>query len=68
MPIGSVKWFDRKKGFGFITSSEHGDVFVHYQHIIGEGYRVLQQGQKVEFELETTSKGPQATKVKAIEG
>lgn len=67
MPTGKVKWFDRKKGFGFITSGELGDVFVHYQHIMGDGYRVLHQGEPVEFEVEETDKGLLATQVNQIE-
>lgn len=62
--IGTVKWFSRVKGYGFI-SPEGGakDVFVHYSAIIGEGYRNLEEGQRVEFVIEQTDKGPQAARV-----
>lgn len=61
---GKVKWFDGKKGFGFIELEDGGgDVFVHYADIGGEGYRTLHQGDRVQFELENTAKGKKATKV-----
>jgi CspA family cold shock protein len=62
--IGTVKWFSRVKGYGFI-SPEGGakDVFVHYSAIVGEGYRNLEEGQRVEFVIEQTDKGPQAARV-----
>lgn len=65
MPVfGKVKWFDGKKGFGFIESEDgSGDVFVHYADIAGEGYRTLHQGDRVQFELESTAKGKKATQV-----
>jgi CspA family cold shock protein len=61
---GTVKWFSRVKGYGFIEP-ENGekDVFVHYSAIIGEGYRNLEEGQRVEFSIEETGKGPQAVEV-----
>ncbi|MBI3804339.1 MAG: cold-shock protein [Nitrospirae bacterium] len=60
---GRVKWFDANKGFGFITRDDGGDVFVHYTAIQGEGYRKLEEGQKVQFDVEQGKKGPQAVNV-----
>lgn len=62
---GIVKWFDRLKGFGFITPDEPGkEVFVHYTAIIGEGYRNLHEGDRVEYDLVEKGRGPQAQNVK----
>ena len=61
---GTCKWFNSKKGYGFITGEDKKDYFVHYSQIESEGYRSLQDGQPVEFEVETTEKGIQAVKVK----
>jgi CspA family cold shock protein len=59
-----VKWFSRVKGYGFIApDGSDKDVFVHYSAIAGEGYRNLEEGQRVEFQLEETDKGPQASNV-----
>ncbi|MBP7583884.1 MAG: cold-shock protein [Spirochaetes bacterium] len=66
MPKGVIKWFNEKKGYGFISNEEGGDVFVHYTGIDGEGFRTLNEGDRVEFEIETSDKGPRAVKVKAI--
>ena len=63
---GRVKWFDAKKGFGFIEQEDGDDVFVHFRAIQGEGYKTLEEGQEVEFELEDGAKGPQAANVVAI--
>jgi CspA family cold shock protein len=63
---GNVKWFNNRKGYGFIEKDEGGDVFVHYTGVEGDGFRTLRQGQRVEFEVEDTDKGPQATAVRAI--
>lgn len=61
---GTVKWFSRQKGYGFIVPDEGGDdVFVHYSAIIGEGYRNLYQDESVQFTIEDTEKGPQAANV-----
>ena len=60
---GKVKWFNEKKGYGFITMEDGNDIFVHYSAIKGEGYRTLQEGQKVEFSVEKGPKGLQATNV-----
>ncbi len=63
---GTVKWFNSSKGYGFI-SSENGDVFVHYQSIQGDGFKTLEDGQKVEFEIVDSDKGPQAKDVNLVD-
>ena len=63
MADGIVKWFDSKKGYGFITTQDGKDVFVHYSAIPGEGFRKLEQGEKVIFDLVVSRKGPQAKNV-----
>jgi len=64
MYTGTVKWFDAKKGYGFITRDDgEGDVFVHFSAIEGNGFKSLDQGDKVEFEIVNGPKGPQAAKV-----
>lgn len=61
---GSVKWFNEEKGYGFITPSEGGkDVFVHFRAIKSDGFKVLKEGQQVEFEVQQGQKGPQAGEV-----
>ncbi|HWP48082.1 MAG TPA: cold-shock protein [Candidatus Limnocylindrales bacterium] len=60
---GKVKWFNEKKGFGFIEQENGQDVFVHFSAILGDGFRTLAEGQKVEFELQNGPKGIQAAKV-----
>ena len=69
MPIGTVKWFDVTKGFGFIhgCDGEEQDIFVHYTAIFGDGFRVLREGERVEFELLKTDKGPQAKAVRRLD-
>lgn len=64
---GKVKWFDTKKGFGFIQSEDGNDVFVHYTSILSEGFKNLEQGQAVTFELTEGKKGPQADSVRIVE-
>jgi CspA family cold shock protein len=64
---GTVKWFDAKKGFGFITRENGDDVFVHYSVIQSDGYRVLKDGQKVEFEVVQGRKGLEASNVTSPE-
>ena len=61
--IGTVKWFNGDKGYGFIAREGGADGFVHFSAIQGDGYRNLQEGQKVEFTVEKGPKGPQATNV-----
>ena len=63
---GTVKWFDSQKGFGFIEREEGKDVFVHHNAIVGEGYRNLDEGQRVEFTVVQGQKGPQAQDVVAL--
>lgn len=64
MATGTVKWFNESKGFGFITPTDGDkDVFVHFSAIVGDGYRTLVEGQKVNFETEQGPKGPQARQV-----
>jgi cold shock protein len=60
---GTVKWFNNSKGYGFIGRDDGPDVFVHYSAIIGDGYRTLQEGDTVEFEIVQGPKGPQAANV-----
>lgn len=62
--LGTVKWFDNKKGFGFITPQDGGeDVFVHFSDIQGEGFRTLREGDLVQFNLMVNEKGPKAANV-----
>lgn len=63
---GTVKWFNDKKGFGFIERPDERDVFVHYSAIQGEGYRTLIQGSPVEFDLVDGPKGPHAANVRSL--
>jgi CspA family cold shock protein len=63
MAKGKVKWFSNQKGYGFITSENGKDVFVHYSAIQGDGYKTLEEGQEVEFEITQGPKGEQATNV-----
>ena len=61
--IGTVKWFNGSKGYGFIEQENGEDIFVHYTAIVSDGYRNLEEGQKVEFSIEQIPKGLQATNV-----
>ncbi len=63
MERGVVKWFDTKKGYGFIKQHDGNDVFVHFSGITGEGFKSLRAGEEVEFEITDGPKGPQATHV-----
>jgi cold shock protein len=66
MPTGTVKWFSDEKGFGFITPDDGSkDLFVHQTAIVGDGFRSLTEGAKVEFEAEADAKGPRAVNVRA---
>ncbi|GLW09838.1 cold-shock protein [Nonomuraea sp. NN258] len=67
MAQGTVKWFNAEKGFGFIAPDGGApDVFVHFSEIVGSGYRSLEDGQRVEFEITQGQKGPQASQVRAV--
>ena len=67
MPEGVVKWFSPEKGYGFITPDDGGkDVFVHFSAITGSGYRNLEEGQRVSFDVQEGQKGPQAAQVAMI--
>jgi CspA family cold shock protein len=68
MPTGTVKWFDSKKGFGFIIGPEGRDVFVHFTRIEGNGFRSLRDGEKVEYEHTSGDKGLLATTVRRTAG
>ncbi|AEH53376.1 MULTISPECIES: cold-shock protein [Bacteria] len=63
MEHGTVKWFNSEKGYGFIEREGGDDVFVHFSAIQGEGYKTLEEGQKVSFDVEEGSRGPQAANV-----
>jgi CspA family cold shock protein len=63
MPRGTVKWFNDSKGYGFIEQESGDDVFVHHSAIQGEGFKSLQEGQSVEFDIEQGQKGPSAVNV-----
>lgn len=66
MAQGTVKWFNESKGYGFITTEDGGDVFVHYSAIKGEGFKTLAEGQKVSFDVVNGEKGPQAANVEKL--
>ena len=66
MEKGTVKWFNASKGYGFISRAEGGDVFVHFNAITGDGYKTLNEGDKVEFEVEQGPKGLQAANVRKV--
>ncbi len=66
MVQGTVKWFNGQKGYGFITKDDGQDVFVHYSAINGQGFRSLQEGQRVEFEITEGPKGLQAANVSKL--
>jgi CspA family cold shock protein len=63
---GKVKWFSAPKGYGFVTRESGEDVFVHFKAISSEGYKTLNEGDEVEFEIEEGPKGPQAVNVKKV--
>lgn len=66
MSTGKVKWFNADKGFGFITSDEGNDIFVHYTEIQGNGFRTLEEGAKVSFDIKTNDRGDHATNVNVL--
>jgi CspA family cold shock protein len=66
MAQGTVKWFNPEKGFGFISRDDGDDVFVHHTAIVAEGYRSLEEGQRVSFDVTQGKKGPQASNVTKI--
>jgi CspA family cold shock protein len=63
---GTVKWFNSEKGFGFITTDEGNDVFAHFSQIQKDGYKTLEEGEKVSFDVVSGPKGPQAEKIATI--
>ncbi len=66
MNKGTVKWFNNQKGYGFITGEDGSDVFVHYSGLNMEGFKSLEEGAAVEYEITDGSKGPQATNVTVV--
>jgi CspA family cold shock protein len=66
VPTGTVKFFNNEKGYGFISRSDGDDVFVHFSNIEGEGYRTLEQGQNVDFEIGPGRKGDEALNVRVV--
>ncbi len=67
MMKGTVKWFDAKKGYGFITKEDGTDIFVHFSAIKTDGFKTLKENQKVEFDVQQGDKGPQAVNVKPLD-
>ncbi|MDU4892342.1 MAG: cold-shock protein [Clostridium sp.] len=63
MEVGTVKWFNSEKGFGFLSVEGREDVFIHFSAIQGDGYKTLEEGQKVQFEIVDGDRGPQASNV-----
>ncbi|MCL1950634.1 MAG: cold shock domain-containing protein [Turicibacter sp.] len=63
MAAGTVKWFNAEKGYGFLTGEDGKEVFVHFSEIQGDGFKTLDEGQKVEYEVTEGSRGPQASNV-----
>ncbi len=66
MKTGTVKWFNAKKGFGFISDEEGNDVFVHFSALMMDGFKVLEEGEKVQFDVVQGDKGPQAANVSRL--
>ncbi len=66
MAKGVVKWFNERKGYGFISHDDGGDVFVHHSGVEGNGFKTLYEGEKVEFNIEDSDKGPRAVSVRRI--
>ncbi|HNR86934.1 MAG TPA: cold-shock protein [Spirochaetota bacterium] len=67
MPKGVVKWFNSKKGFGFIKKEDGSDIFVHFTGIGGDGFKSLNEGDNVEFQIENSDKGPRAIDVRVAQ-
>ncbi|MBW7940396.1 MAG: cold shock domain-containing protein [Candidatus Omnitrophica bacterium] len=67
MPTGKVKWFNEKKGYGFVEKDDGGEIFVHHTGILGQGFKNLYEGETVEFDIEETPKGPKAINITRIE-
>jgi len=63
---GKVKWFNSEKGYGFITTDEGKDVFAHYSNIVKDGFKTLEEGEAVQFQVVDGDKGPQATNIEAL--
>ncbi|MDA8431448.1 MAG: cold shock domain-containing protein [Nitrospiraceae bacterium] len=63
---GTIKWFNEKKGFGFIQQDNGPDIFVHYSSIAGDGFKTLAEGERVKFDIEEGAKGPKAINVEKI--
>lgn len=66
MAVGRVKWFNNAKGYGFISQDNGGDVFVHYSAIVGDGFKSLNEGDQVQFDVTDGQKGPQASNVTRV--
>jgi len=66
MPEGNVKWFSEKKGYGFIENEEGSDIFFHKNAIVDHGFFGVQKNERVNYEIETTPKGPQAVRIRVI--
>ncbi len=66
MSEGTVKWFNEKKGFGFVSCEDGKDYFVHHTSIVGDGFKSLKEGAKVQFQIEESEKGPRAVQVSQI--
>jgi len=67
MNKGTVKWFNNQKGYGFISDEQGNDVFVHYSSIQADGFKTLEEGQKVTFDITEGARGPQAANVKVVD-
>ncbi len=63
---GTIKWFNEKKGYGFIQQDNGQDIFVHYTSIVGDGFKTLAEGERVKFDVEEGAKGPKAVNVEKI--
>ncbi len=66
MPQGTVKWFNNKRGWGFIVKEDGEDIFVHYSAIKGDGFRSITEGQRVQFDIEESANGPAAANVEEL--